>query len=189
MHVLSILGSPRKTGNTAQVLDWVEEQLVADGHRPERIPIVDLKVEGCQECMCCKTGEATLCATEDDGNRLFQKMIEADLVLLSAPVFCWGFPAQIKGFIDRLYCLMDLKGEPPQGAPRLHGKSMALLLTAGGVAEGNSDLLVRGFDNLIGLLKAKSAGHLVITQCTTPSALDERVKKRATDFARHITAR
>ena len=60
--------------------------------------------------MSCKTGKVELCSLQDDGNGLFRRMVEADLVLLAAPVFCWGFPAQIKGLVDRMYCLMDFEG-------------------------------------------------------------------------------
>jgi multimeric flavodoxin WrbA len=65
-------------------------------------------------------------------------MVAADLVLIAAPIFCWGFPAQIKGLLDRMFCMMDFDGERP-GVPRLHDKPMGLLLTGGGVEADNAD--------------------------------------------------
>ena len=32
MRIMTILGSPRRQGNTAKVLGWIEEQFRADGH-------------------------------------------------------------------------------------------------------------------------------------------------------------
>ena len=75
-------------------------------------------------------------------------MVAADLVLIAAPVFCWGFPAQIKGLIDRMFCMMDFDGERPD-VPRLHGKPMALLLTGGGEEADNADMVIRGFQQLV----------------------------------------
>jgi len=35
MRIMTILGSPRRQGNTAKVLGWIEEQFQADGHEVE----------------------------------------------------------------------------------------------------------------------------------------------------------
>jgi multimeric flavodoxin WrbA len=113
-------------------------------------------------------------------------MVAADLVLIAAPIFCWGFPAQIKGLIDRTYCMMDFEGERP-GAPRLHGKAMALLLTGGGDEVDNADLVIRGFEHLVHWLKGRMAGHLFVSGCAEPDAMGEDVKNRAVAFARTLT--
>ena len=46
-------------------------------------------------------------------NGLYRRMVAADLVLIAAPAFCWGFPAPIKGLLDRMFCMMDYDGERP----------------------------------------------------------------------------
>ena len=111
MRIMTILGSPRRQGNTAKVLGWVEEQFRADGHEVDSANILDYRVQGCGECMACKKGTVELCSIGDDANGLFKRMVAADLVLIAAPVFCWGFPAQIKGLIDRMFCMMDFAGD------------------------------------------------------------------------------
>ena len=111
MRIMTILGSPRRHGNTAKVLGWIEEQFQADGHEVDSANILDYQVQGCGECMACKKGTVELCSIGDDANGLFRRMVAADLVLIAAPVFCWGFPAQIKGLIDRMFCMMDFDGE------------------------------------------------------------------------------
>ena len=35
---------------------------------------------------------------------------------LHRPIFCWRFPAQIKGLLDRMFCLMDLSAEQLGGS-------------------------------------------------------------------------
>ena len=185
MRIMTILGSPRRQGNTAKVLGWIEEQFRADGHEPDRIDILDYCVQGCGECMACKKGAVELCSIGDDANALFRRMAAADLVLVAAPVFCWGFPAQVKGLIDRMFCMMDFSGERP-GVPRLRGKRMALLLTGGGQEADNAELVIRGFRQLVQCLKGRMAGHWFVGGCTEPDAIGLDVKARAAEFARAV---
>jgi multimeric flavodoxin WrbA len=112
-------------------------------------------------------------------------MVAADLVLIAAPVFCWGFPAQIKGLIDRMYCMMDFSGERP-GVPRLNGKWIALLLTGGGEEANNADLVIRGFQNLAKWLNSRMAGYWFVGGCTVPEEIGEHVKVRAIEFAQAL---
>ncbi len=137
--------------------------------------------------MACKKGTVELCSIDDDANGLFRRMAAADLTLVAAPVFCWGFPAQIKGLIDRMYCMMDFDGERPN-VPRLNGKSMALLLTGGGEAANNADLVIPGFQNLVKWVNGRMAGHWFLSGCTKPEAMGEDVKALAVAFAKRISA-
>jgi multimeric flavodoxin WrbA len=188
MHIITILGSPRRQGNTAAVLGWIEERIRATGHDVERIDIIDYRVGGCVECKLCKKGRIELCGLPDDANALFRRMIAADAVLFAAPVFCWGFPAQLKGLIDRLYCLMDFEGRRV-GVPRLYDKPLAVLLTAGGEGIDNADLVFRGFHYAVQLLFARPAGQLLIPNCSEPDALDDEVKKKAIAFADELVGK
>ena len=53
MKIITILGSPRKKGNTAQVLSMFEDK-IEKNHEVERINITQYKVGGCLECLKCK---------------------------------------------------------------------------------------------------------------------------------------
>lgn len=182
MRIMTILGSPRRQGNTAKVLCWIEEELQAAGHTVDRVDVVDCNVRGCGECMACKQGKIELCSIQDDANALFRRMAASDGILFAAPVFCWGFPAQLKALVDRTFCMMDFDSPPP-GSPRLIGKRMALLLTAGGEEKDNTDLVVRGFEQLVQYLNASLFHPLLVTGCSTPKALGDDVKAQAVDFA------
>ena len=81
MQIMTVLGSPRRRGNTAKVLGWIEEQFQADGHQVDRANILDYRVQGCGECMACKKGTSELCSIGDDANGLYRRMVAADLVL------------------------------------------------------------------------------------------------------------
>ena len=75
MKIMTVFGSPRAKGNTAKVLEWIEEQLEADGHEVDRANVVDYRVAGCVECYSCKSGDAELCAIDDDANGLYRRMM------------------------------------------------------------------------------------------------------------------
>ena len=185
MRIMTILGSPRRQGNTAKVLSSIEEQAQTEGHELDRANILDYQVAGCRECLACKKGKLELCSIDDDANALFRRMVASDLVLLAAPIFCWGFPAQIKGLIDRTFCLMDFGGER-SGVPRLYGKPMALLLTGGGDNRNNADLVIAGFENLVEYLRGKLAGHLYVTVSGDTAEIGEDIKQQAAKFAGRI---
>ena len=97
MQIMTILGSPRRQGNTAKVLGWIEEQFHAAGHEVDAANILDYHVQGCGECLACKKGAVELCSIDDDANALFRRMAAADLVLIAAPVFCWGISGPDQG--------------------------------------------------------------------------------------------
>jgi multimeric flavodoxin WrbA len=185
MRIMTVLGSPRRQGNTAKVLGWVEGQFRADGHEVDPANILDYQVQGCRECMACKRGDVELCSISDDANSLFRRMAAADMVLVAAPLFCWGFPAQVKGLIDRMFCMMDFDGGRV-GVPRLHGKGMALLLTGGGEEAGNGDLVVAGFRQMVEYLKGRMVGHLFVGGCTVPEQIGDDTRARAVGFARAV---
>ena len=125
------------------------------------------------------------CSIDDDANALFRRMVASDVVLLAAPIFCWGFPAQIKGLIDRTFCMMDFGGERSD-VPRLYGKPMALLLTGGGEERNNADLMNAAFENLVEWLKGKLAGHLYLRIAGDTAEIGEDIKQRAVEFGRRI---
>jgi Multimeric flavodoxin WrbA len=53
MKVITILGSPRRKGKTAQTLDFFEDDLLVQGHNVERIYLTDHQIKGCVGCHSC----------------------------------------------------------------------------------------------------------------------------------------
>ncbi len=186
MKVITIFGSPRKNGNTAKVLNWVEEELRAQGHEVERANINDYKINGCIECFVCQTKpNEPGCPQKDDLLSLLDRMFTADAVVYASPLFCWSWTAQLKPFIDRHFCLVADSGEQA-GQSLLEGKKMALVMTAAGPMESNGDLLVKQFDGLAEYVRGDITGRLTVPFCTSPDSIGEDVKQKATQFAQSI---
>ncbi len=158
MHILTILGSPRKHGNTAQVLCQFEELASARAHTVERINITDVKINGCLGCdSCFKRLDEPGCVQKDDLLPVLERILAADLVVYASPVYVWGFTAQIKALLDRHYCLVKWQhGEIVSAL--MTGKPTALLLTCGGDAPGNLDLPQIAFTREMDYLRANLRG-------------------------------
>jgi multimeric flavodoxin WrbA len=187
MKIMCILGSPRKKGNTATVLAWVEKKLRANGHKIDHVNIIDCAVAGCVECNHCQMhpDEDPPCIQTDDANGLFERMMAADVILWASPIFFWGFAAQLKPLIDRLYCLVTGYGTPVHTS-RLEGRRFALLLTGGDPYEDNADLVADRFRRLAGYAKCAVAAELYISLCTTPDELGPDVHEQAEKLAQDI---
>lgn len=182
MTIMTILGSPRRYGNTAQVLEWVEEHLKEMGHEVDRANIWEYVIGHCRESHQCRFPESSACGMPDDAASLFERMLNSDAVLFASPVFCYGFPAPFKALIDRLYCLSGYH-EGPDAAIRLHGKRLALLMTCGGDEESSGEIMSRVFSNLVRFWGAKDAGFWLSPFSDPDGHVDPALKTRAVGFA------
>jgi multimeric flavodoxin WrbA len=188
MKIVSLCGSPRKTGNTATVLTWVEEELRQEGHEVVRIDLADHDIKGCRECyQCQKTVTEPGCPQKDDALPIFGRMMEADAVIYASPLFCWSWSAQIKSLIDRHFCLVKEAGTT-RWSSLLQDKPTALVMTSAGPAEGNGDLLVQQYRNLMGYARAQAKGSLVVPLCSTPDAIPAEVRVKAASLARDLVS-
>lgn len=99
MKVLGIYGSPRKGGNTDQLLDNALEGARSAGADIMKVYARDLKMSGCIECGGCdKTGK---CVVEDDMQSVYPLLEEANIIFLASPIFFYSVTAQVKALIDR----------------------------------------------------------------------------------------
>ncbi|MFC1509003.1 flavodoxin family protein [Candidatus Omnitrophota bacterium] len=186
MNVITILGSPQKSGSTATVLGWVENELEANGHHIDRVNIMKSGItNGCLGCYACKKSELYECIQKDDANEIFRKMTSSDVIILSSPLYCWGFSAQLKALIDRM--ISQVKGYgTPEHRSSLEGKPLALVVTCADGIENNADILVQGFNNMAEYFKSSSALNLVIPGCSPGNPPDENARKQAREFAQTL---
>lgn len=185
MDALSILGSPRRAGNTARVLDWIDEALHEAGSAIRRVCLIDRHIRPCTGCFACKLHPGSLCIQRDDANDLFGQMRDADVVLLATPIYCFGFPSPLKALMDRSVCLVSEFGRP-EHASVIEGRRIGLVATAEGPIERNLDLLVEPFELLCDYWKATSVGHLLIPGCTRPEDMADDVRSQAHAYARSL---
>ncbi|HUW95890.1 MAG TPA: flavodoxin family protein [Anaerolineae bacterium] len=102
LKVLGLAGSPRRHGNTELLLDQVLGGAASKGAQTEKVIIPAMNIDSCDECEgCYETGR---CIVQDDFQLLYPRLIKAERIVLAAPIFFMGLPAQAKAFIDRCQC-------------------------------------------------------------------------------------
>jgi multimeric flavodoxin WrbA len=99
MKVIAISGSPRKGGNTEIMAVHALKAIAEEGLETELIQLAGLKIGYCTACMACKTTEG--CTIKDDLQPIFEKMKEADGIILASPVYYGSCTALLKALIER----------------------------------------------------------------------------------------
>lgn len=99
MKVLGLFGSPRKGGNTELLLEQALQGAESEGAEVERVYLTDYTITPCKECHGCdQTGH---CVILDDMQKIYPKLLEADIIILASPIFFYGVTAWAKALIDR----------------------------------------------------------------------------------------
>lgn len=98
-NLLILSGSPRKNGNSDILCDEFARGAIDAGHNVEKIRVSEKNIGYCRACYACK--KSGICAIKDDMADILQKMIDADVIVLSSPVYFYSIDAQLKALIDR----------------------------------------------------------------------------------------
>lgn len=102
MHkVILISGSPRKDGNTMDLLRVAAEEIEQAGCEAEIISLAGKKIQGCIACGadCCAKGG---CVLDDGANEIFEKIAQADGLIVGAPVYYGTARGDMMNLLQRL---------------------------------------------------------------------------------------
>ncbi len=100
--ILVLSGSPRIHGNSSILCDEFIRGAREAGHKTEKIDVASKKISGCLGCNACFRNGGT-CIQKDDMKEIEEKMKEADVIVLSSPIYFYSMSAQLKALIDRTY--------------------------------------------------------------------------------------
>jgi multimeric flavodoxin WrbA len=101
--IVAIYGSPRRKGNTATLLKKAVEGARDFGAEVEEIVLRDLKISPCLEIYgCAQSGE---CAIKDDFQKVRDKILDAQGLMLASPVFFYTVSSHTKILMDRFQSL------------------------------------------------------------------------------------
>jgi multimeric flavodoxin WrbA len=107
VNVLGIFGSPRKGGNTELLLEETLRGAETEGAKVTRLHLSDFTITPCKECHGCDT--TGNCVILDDMQKIYPKLLEADVLILASPIFFYGVTAWTKALIDRCQALWSRK--------------------------------------------------------------------------------
>jgi multimeric flavodoxin WrbA len=97
--ILIIVSSPRKGGNSELLCEAFAKGAREAGHEVELLSLGGKKIACCSGCGAC--AESRVCVQKDDMAGILDKMVEADTIVLSTPVYFYTMCAQLKTLIDR----------------------------------------------------------------------------------------
>lgn len=103
--IVIIDGGPRKTFNTAAMLQKVSEGAASvDGVEVDTVRLYDIDYKGCMSCMACKVkGRASqVCKFRDALTPVLDAIAEADGLVLGSPNYFGEVTAQMRAFLERL---------------------------------------------------------------------------------------
>ena len=97
--VLIISSSPRKDGNSQTLCEQFKTGAEEVGNTVELININDFDIKPFANPDYSRNQEVV----EDDALRIVKKMADADVIVLSSPVYFYGMTGQLKCLIDRVF--------------------------------------------------------------------------------------
>ena len=101
IHVLGIVGSPRRNSNTEILVDEVLSGAAKAGAQIGKVILSELDINPCDACDRCRDSQS--CAKQDDMAPVLELMNQSQIWILGTPIYWWGPSAQMKTFIDRWY--------------------------------------------------------------------------------------
>ena len=152
MSILIISGSPRKGGNT-ELLAEAFAKGAAKHHHVEIVSVRDYKVNPCLGCNACFKSEANTCAQKDDMTVIYEKMSQADMLVIASPVYFYSISAQLKAVIDRFH-------NPIRDT--FHIKKMAILLVGAASLPELFDAILTEYNLCLKFFDIEDAGKVLV---------------------------
>ena len=153
-NILVVHGSPRKNGNSSLLADAFIEGAREVGNTVARVDVGRLHINPCKACEYCFKHEGA-CVQKDDMQDLYPLMKGPDTIVYAFPLYTYSYPAQIKLFMDRMFCAV--------GCPGLFSfRRAALLVTFGDEDPHTADGLVQSFHILADYAHYEVLGEVLV---------------------------
>jgi multimeric flavodoxin WrbA len=102
VKAIAICGSPRVEGNTELLLKICLERFATAGLDTELVRLAEKEVVPCKGCGTCGKRLDRRCSTDsDDFHEVFDKMLEADIIVVGSPVYFGSATPQMMALLDR----------------------------------------------------------------------------------------
>lgn len=165
MNILVINGSPKGERSnslrlTKAFLKGLGSALPEGESCVEQLNICDMNINACRGCFACWKATPGSCVIKDDMAAVIEKLLWAELIVYSFPLYHYGVPGALKNLIDRqLPMVLPFMEERTDGVGSgshptrydMSGKRWVLISTCGFYsAKGNYDSVCAMFDYLFG---------------------------------------
>lgn len=164
MKILILTGSPRKGGNTDMLAKAFFEGAKTDND-VEIISVRDVDVAPCIGCNSCFTRENNRCFRNDSMAEIYQKMSNADMLVIASPVYFYGISAQLKNIIDRCHTPMR---------KNFAIKNTALLLVAASSNPSVFDGIIKQYELIVDYFHFNDRGRVLVGGVGDKGAIEGR---------------
>lgn len=107
-RVTAFLGSPRRNGNTGQIVDKLMEGIRLTGNETEVIHLSEYRLSGCRGCLACmETGK---CVLVDDMALIYPRIEQSDAYLYASCTYNYNVTSEMKALLDRMLCYYRFQG-------------------------------------------------------------------------------
>lgn len=132
LKIVAIAGSPRRHGNTEELLDSAVRgcREAAPDAEVTKLVLNELNIRACQNCGYCEKRGACVFDKDDDMGAIRATLDAADGFIVASPIFFANVSAQLKAMIDRCQAYWARKyllRKGPKPPPR-----RAIFLSCGG---------------------------------------------------------
>ena len=184
MKILGIMGSPRIGGNSDILLDDALAGAEKTGAKVEKIILNKMKIFDCQDCRKCN--ETGLCVIKDDMPEILKKILDADAIIHSVPVYFWSMTAQMKAYLDRWCALFDANWNWQKACyPNMKGKRIGLITVCGDPNVHTADPIVHSFKLTVEMTKMHWLGAVMASAGDKGDIIkDEKARKQASELGR-----
>jgi putative NADPH-quinone reductase len=102
MKAVVVYGSPRGKNSASYRLGSKFTRGLEDGgHQVQEIMLNDYEIGHCKGCKSCWTATPGKCAQNDGMAKIVEDHRNADLVVLSVPLYFFTVPGKVKDYLDR----------------------------------------------------------------------------------------
>ncbi len=144
MHLLAIVGSPRKNQKTDTLVDKAIEgfKSLNEDNTVKKIYLSDHNINYCKDCLVCwkeiKAEPYAKCVIRDDMDWIYEEIVKADRLIFGTPVHMGYATGMVMTFLERICWTfgrpeknyLDVKGCP---APRKMVDRKAIIIAVSGM--------------------------------------------------------
>ena len=151
-NIIILVGSMRKNGNTARLVQSFADGAVQNNN-VEIVDVADYNVNPCIGCNSCFVREGNKCFQDDDMVKIYEKLRNADIVVIASPVYFYGISAQLKAIVDRLHTPMR---------NTFHIKKLGLLLVGAAQLPNLFDPILMQYQMVLDFFKLESIRTVLV---------------------------
>ena len=119
----------------------------------EIVSVADYKVNPCIGCNSCFSREGNQCFQNDDMIQIYEKLRNADIVVIASPVYFYGISTQLKAIVDRLHTPMR---------NTFHIRKLGLLLVGAAQLPNLFEPIIMQYQMVLDFFKLESIGTVLV---------------------------